>query len=214
MGQKKDPPGGRDKTPIPPYPDPVYLVRFIFHGADNLPAADIGGTSDPFVLAQLNTGCKSRHKSDPKLRFRSATARKTLSPQWEAEWVVAGVPARGAELKTRVYDEDNGKNDDLLGRIHIHTGELKEGKKDKQTYKLVKRGADLKVWACRSCHVAVDSHTDMDATVTISYEVLGKSENVGKAFTMNCFWWIHQSPVLGKIVGTTSKSKDDKEEAE
>lgn len=210
---KKDPPGGRDKTPLPSSPGPTYTVRIVFHGADNLPPADITGTGDPFVLAQMNTGLPVRHKEDPELRFRSATARKSLNPRWEAEWVVAGVPGRGVEIKTRVYDEDNGSNDDLLGRVHLHTGELKEGSKNKQTYKLIKRGANFRAWGCRSCVAAVDSHTDLDATLTISYEVLGKSENIGKAYTVNCFWWIHQSPVLGKIVGTTTKADNDDETA-
>ncbi len=100
------PPGGFDSTPIPDAP-PGYTVKFTFHRAENLPAADIGtGSSDPFLTATLSTSLLKRHKEDPDLIYRTRTIRKSLEPHWEEEWIVANVPTSGFRLKCRLYDED------------------------------------------------------------------------------------------------------------
>lgn len=212
MGKKK-PEGGRDKTPLPPTEGPTYDVRIIFHSGANLPIADLGsGSSDPYILAQCNTDLPTRHKGDPPLRFRSATARRSLNPKWEAEWVLGGVPGRGCEIKTRVYDEDAG-TDDLLGRVHIKTGAIEEGWKFKETLKLTSRGANWAVWGLRACLKPVSEEARKDATITVSMEVLGRTKvEVGKVYTMNSFWWTHYSPLLGHVVNTTVPDKEDRAE--
>lgn len=100
MGKKK-PAGGYDATPMPPQPaEDTWTLRVTFHRAQDLPVADVGNrAADPFVLAQINTDRRVRDKHDPRVRFRSATAYKTCDPRWDAVWVVAGVPASGAEFK-------------------------------------------------------------------------------------------------------------------
>lgn len=215
MGKdKKKPDGGWDKTPLPPTQGPTYTLRIIFHSAAHLPVADLPvKSSDPFVLAQCNTHLRTRHKSDPPVRFRSATARRSLTPRWDAEWVIAGVPADGCEIKTRVYDEDNGSHDDLLGRVHIYTGPLSEGWKNEQTYQLTSRGANWRAWGLRNCMKPVSEEARKDATISVSFEVLGRTEvEVGKVYTVNNFWFTHYSPLLGRVVHTTSPD-DDHEEA-
>ncbi|BEI81436.1 hypothetical protein CcaverHIS002_0205960 [Cutaneotrichosporon cavernicola] len=216
MGKvKKELDGGRDKTPLEPTKGPTYTLRVVFHSAQRLPISDFGSqSSDPFILAQCETGLHTRHKQDPALRFRSATARRTLNPRWDAEWVIAGIPATGCELKVRVYDEDNGTQDDLLGHVHVQTGMLDEKFKiDKNTYKLSKRGADWRAVAWRTCLKSVDEDSRKDVTLTMSLEVLERTKvEVGKPYTANCFWWSHYSPLLGRVVKT--KAPDAEKEAQ
>ena len=77
------PAGGWDGTPIPQPPQGTigYTLKFTFHRATNLIMGDAHAfSSDPYVLAQLNTGLPQRHKEDPKLRFRTPTVRKNVDP--------------------------------------------------------------------------------------------------------------------------------------
>lgn len=111
----KGPAGGFDSTPLPRRP-PGYTLKFTFHRATNLPLADINSlSSDPFIVAELNTGLPTRHKEDPPLQLRTKTIRQCTDPVWESEWIVANVPASGFKLKCRIYDEDPADHDDRLG---------------------------------------------------------------------------------------------------
>lgn len=212
MGKKK-PDGGWDKTPLPPTQGSTYTLRVVFRSAAHLPPADFGSrSSDPFVLAQCNPGLKTRHKADPPLRFRTATARRSLNPKWEAEWVIGGIPAAGCEIKARVYDEDSA-TDDLLGRAHIHTGPLEEGWSNEQTYGLMSRRANLRALGFKSCMKPFSEEARKESTITVSLQVLGRTEvEVGKAYTVNNFWFTHYSPMLGFMVNTTTPD-DTKREA-
>ena len=77
--EHEQPAGGYDDTPIPRRGDPPgYDVKITFHRASNLPVADYASrTSDPYVLAVLETDIPSRHpKEDPKMVFRTPTVQK------------------------------------------------------------------------------------------------------------------------------------------
>lgn len=217
MGKdEKKPSGGTDKTPLHPQKGPTYTVRITFHRANHLPVADLPRrSSDPFVLAQCNANVPTRHKDDPPIRFRTATAHLTTNPIWDADWVLAGVPASGMELKARVYDEDNGTHDDLLGKVHIRTGPISEGFKILQKkYELTARGANWRAWGLRNCFKPCFAEAREDATITVSFEVVGKTDpEVGKLYTLNNYWFIHFSPLMGKIVGATTTEGEGKENA-
>ncbi|GMK54635.1 hypothetical protein CspeluHIS016_0112210 [Cutaneotrichosporon spelunceum] len=209
--KEKELEGGRDKTPLKPTWGPTYTLRVVFHSARHLPIGDIGAhSSDPFILAQCETGLPTRHKTDPPLRFRSASARRTLNPKWEAEWIIAGVPPTGCKLKVRVYDEDNGSNDDLLAHTTVQTGRLDEGVKvEGRVYELSRRGTDLRAMAFRTCMKPVSEEARKNVTLTMSFEVLGRTKvELGKAYTANCFWWTHYSPILGRVVNTTTPDSE------
>jgi len=217
----KEPEGGWDDTPLPPNKGDTYTVRIVFHSASNLPIADLGvGASDPYVLAQLNARNDDghrygiRHNQDPHLRFRSATAHRTLEPEWEAEWIVAGVPANGFQLIARVYDEDNGTKDDRLGAVKLVSGPLStDWKWEKEDYDLKKRGGSFRAWGLQHLRGIVNKEAREESTLAISAEVLGRTEDeCGKMYTVNCWWFIHYAPLMGAIVGTTAP-KDGEESA-
>ncbi|WVQ97871.1 hypothetical protein IAU59_004987 [Kwoniella sp. CBS 9459] len=209
-----EPKGGYDSTPVKPSKGPTYTVRITFHRATNLPVADFGsGSADPFVLAQVTTSHPPRHSQDPYLRWRSKTIRKSLEPVWDSTWDIAGVPADGLNLSARIYDEDPSDHDDRLGKVEIHTGSIDENWKgiQEETFKVKKTGADLRAYGARWLCTMVNKNKKLHAQLTLSIEVLGKTpkdEDLGKAYTVSSYWWIHYSPMIGRIAGV--KSKDHK----
>lgn len=211
-GKDEKPSGGYDSTPLHPSSSPTYTVKFTFHSASNIPVSDYGAASaDPFVLAQLNTSTPTRHKEDAKLRFRSQTIHGTVEPQWEAEWIVAGVPQSGFTLKARIYDEDPGDHDDRLGKVIYSSGQIGEGWKgiSKQEFKVKKRNADLFAYGLRWGKKIMCKDVELHARMVLSAEILGKTEEeVGKVYTVNSFYFVHFSPMIGRLTGI--KADDDR----
>lgn len=211
-----EPEGGHDETQLTPSKEPTYVVRIVFHQASNLPIADVGQlSSDPYVLAQLaadgqeGTRYGKRHKDDPYLRYRGPTAHSTTEPRWETEWIVAGVPASGFVLTARVYDEDNGTKDDRLGKVVLSSGALEDGWScDARDFELKKRGASSRAWGLHAVRKLHPGNRDKDPTLRLSAEVLGTTEDeCGKMYSLSSWFSIHYSPLIGSIVGTTSKQE-------
>ena len=218
MSSEKQPPGGLDKTPLPAPREQGYTLRITFHKAWNIPVSDFGGrSSDPYVLAQINTSLPTRHAHDPPVRYRSPTIHRSLKPEFNAQWVVAGVPASGMELKVRLYDEDANDHDDRLGKFDVTTGEISESWKGihEQEYKVHKTGANFRAYTLRSCRMLVDRNQELHARMVISVEVLGKTkEDLGKVYTVNNFWRQHFSPVIGRLAGTKANNDQGVEKFE
>jgi hypothetical protein len=160
----------------------------------------------------LDTDLPQRHSDDPHLRFRSKTIHRSTEPVWNAVWVVGGIPASGFHLKTRLYDSDDYNKDDRLGTLNYNSGRLDENWKglDKEEFKLAKTGAHPLVYGLRWCTSIVRSSRNLHARLVMSIEMLGKTEgeDMGKAFTLNNYFFVHFSPLVGKIAGT--KGKDEK----
>ncbi|KAL7424388.1 hypothetical protein Q5752_000070 [Cryptotrichosporon argae] len=198
------PAGGHDDTPLRPISGASYTLRFTFHRARNLPVADYAARSaDPYVLARVHTGLPTRHAQDPPLRFRTATVRRSVDPQWDTSWVVAGVPAAGCRLEARLMDEDPDDHDDRLGKVVLETGALSPDWPgiNRQAYPVRKRGASWRAYGLRSCMTLIGR--DMDAELELSVEMVGETkDNLGKSWTDNCFWWRHYSPLIGRLAGT------------
>lgn len=214
---KSQPAGGFDDTPVPSAV-PGYTIRFTFHRASSLPFADLNGlSSDPFVLAQLNTKLPTRHKQDPHLRWRTPTIRKTVDPVWNSEWIVANVPASGFALKARLYDEDPQDHDDRLGNVHVHVDRINdewEGVKE-QSYKIKKRSGSKRAYFLRGCAAMFSHKITMSGYLVVSVENLGrtKTEDGGRMWTIGpCKWSRHLSPMIGRMVGT--KQPGEKGQAE
>ncbi|OJD32399.1 c2 domain-containing protein [Diplodia corticola] len=214
--EEPPPPGGFSDTPVP-HATPGFTLKFTFHRANHLPIADINTmSSDPYVLAQLNTALPPRHKEDPLLRMRSPTVHRSTEPVFECEWIVANVPASGFKLKVRLYDEDPADHDDRLGNLHINVPQLSEDWEGihQQTYKLRKRLASKRAYALRAAAVAVNKAEHMGAEIVVSIELLGRTQDPynegGRAYTLGpLLWYRHNSPLLGRIVNRTDSGGDD-----
>ncbi|KAJ4301202.1 hypothetical protein N0V90_003293 [Kalmusia sp. IMI 367209] len=211
---KKGPAGGFDDTPIPRAP-PGYTVKITLHRATNLPLADINTLSaDPYVIAELQTSLAPRHKEDPPLQRRTSTIRQRTDPVWNAEWIVANVPASGFRLKCRIYDEDPADHDDRLGNAHVVVDSINEqwpGIRE-QSYPIKKRMASKRAYVLRALAVCFNKAEHMNGLMYVSVELLGRTqdENGGRAYTVGPQYWIrHYSPLLGRLLGQKAPSEND-----
>jgi C2 domain len=213
----KGPAGGFDPTPVPRAPL-GYTLKFTLHCAENLPIADIRTiSSDPYVIATLKTNLPKRHKADPDLKFRTKTIHRDVNPKWEAEWVVANVPASGFFLKCRLYDEDSVDHDDRLGNVHVYVDSISDSWKGfkERKYDIKKRMGSKRAYFVRGCAVLFNRNLKMSGEMTISIENLGKTEGEqgGRMWTVGPLAWSqHYSPLIGMLVGTkdVGEGKDGK----
>jgi hypothetical protein len=209
------PEGGYDATPIPSRP-PGYTLKITIHRATNLPMADINSlSSDPYVLAQISTDNPTRHKEDPPLRFRTPTIRQNTDPEWHEEWIVANVPANGARLKFRVYDEDPADKDDRLGNVHINLGSISDswpGIKA-QAYEIKARSGSKRAYFIRAAAVCFQQSKHMRGELYVSVENLGRTKEDGqngRLYTVGpCRWFRHYDPILGRMVGMKEPDEED-----
>ncbi|KAJ4344733.1 uncharacterized protein N0V89_012477 [Didymosphaeria variabile] len=210
---KKGPAGGFDDTPIPRAP-PGYTVKITLHRATNLPLADINTLSaDPYVIAELHTSLPTRHKEDPPLQRRTPTIRQETDPVWNAEWIIANVPASGFRLKCRIYDEDPADHDDRLGNVHVVVDSLNEDWSGirEQSYPIKKRMASKRAYLLRALAVCFNKAEHMHGEMFVSVEVLGRTqdENGGRVYTVGPQYWIrHYSPLLGRLLGQKSPNEE------
>ncbi|XP_072938684.1 synaptotagmin 1 isoform X3 [Epargyreus clarus] len=82
--------------------------------AEELPALDMGGTSDPYVKVYL--------LPDKKKKFETKVHRKTLSPVFNETFVFKGVPYADAMNKTLVFaifDFDRFSKHDQIGEVKV-----------------------------------------------------------------------------------------------
>lgn len=99
----------------------AMLTRAVIEG-HNLEAADITGTSDPFVkLYYFPNG-----SSEATQEAQTKTVMKRLSPVWKEEFQFE---LGGDEdyIKFEVYDYDRFTSNDFLAQCQITIGKLKEG---------------------------------------------------------------------------------------
>lgn len=205
MLDMKNPPGGRDSTPIPKAAD-GYTVRFTFHRAENLPISDIQSrSSDPFIHATLTADLPKRHKQDPDMVLRTPTIHKSVNPEWNTQWIVAGIPSTGFRLKCRLYDEDSADHDDRLGNVTIYVHQLKNwpGIRE-EVFGVKKRMASKRAYALRGCAAMLSRKVHMNAQLYVSAELLGPSDEPhGRMYTIGTTsWFKHFSPMIGLLAGT------------
>lgn len=208
LRDKNNPPGGYDDTPLP-NAAPGYTVKFTFHGADNLPSADLHTqSSDPFLHATLTADVPRRHKDDPPLTFRTRTLRKTTSPKWEQEWVVANVPKTGFTLKCRLYDEDYPDHNDRLGNVTITVPHVDENwggfGPDGKVFDVKKRSGSKRAYLIKGITSALTHNVSITPTLHISIDVLGQSD---PPYAVMCtlaptYFFKHFSPMIGRLTGT------------
>lgn len=218
--EKANPPGGYDDTPFPDVP-PGWTVRFVFHKAENLPAADITTqAADPYIAATLTSPIPKRHKEDPPIIRRTKTIRNNVNPEWNEEWVVANVPSGGFKLKCRLYDEDYPDHDDRLGNVsfecsHIDAGwSLKE-----QWFDVKKRMGSKRAYLFKAITSTIEKSASMTGRLLLTMEVLGRSDGFGaQMYTIGPgIYFKHFSPMLGRLTGikvNEDSDEDDKDEAD
>lgn len=211
------PAGGYNDTPIPEAP-PGFTLKFTFHRASNLPMADIHTlSSDPYVVAQLKTSLQPRHKQDPPFQFRTPTIRRSTEPVWNAEWIVANVPASGFALKARLYDGDPTDHDDRLGNVHVNVDGVGEGWEGirEQSFKIKKRSGSKRAYLARGCTALFARGLKMSGDLVLSVEVLRRTrkDNSGRLCTIGpCNWSQHLSPMIGRLAGTKDAGENGKAE--
>jgi len=212
--EEKKPAGGFDSTPVP-QASTAYTVKFTIHRAAALPFADINTlSSDPYVLAELVTELKPRHKQDPHMLHRTRTIRRDVNPEWNEVWIVAGVPPTGFQLKCRLYDEDPANHDDRLGNVTITVPSLGEGFEPirEQSYKVKKAKGSKRAYLVRGCAAAFNSNIPLSGELVLSVEVLGrtKGNSEGRVWTVGpCDWIKHFSPMMGRIAGVKDEGETD-----
>lgn len=213
---KTKPAGGFDSTPVPDAP-PGYTVKFTFHRATNLPAADLGTqASDPFCLATLTTALPKRHKEDPNLEHRTPTIRKTLEPVWDDEWVVANVPATGFKLKVRLYDEDWPDHNDRLGNVTVLVHQLNEQWKGFPVadFEVKKRAGSKRAYLVKAATTALHRGASMTPRLFMSAEVLGLSDSPPHAqmYTVApTYYFRHFSPMIGRLAGLKVNADEEQD---
>eukprot|EP01137_Pigoraptor_chileana_P014276 Opistho-2@4987 len=93
----------------------VGAVEVSVISAKDLRAADIGGTSDPYVIVALGN-----------TMFRTETKYKTLNPEWNRTHTL-NVRDVHAVLDVQVFDEDKNDSPDFLGRLQIPLLDVRPG---------------------------------------------------------------------------------------
>ncbi|KAH6691456.1 C2 domain-containing protein [Plectosphaerella plurivora] len=202
---KNNPPGGFDTTPLPDAP-PGYTIKIIFHRADNLPVGDISTlSSDPYIHATLKAPIPRRHKEEPDLTWRTRTMRKTTTPEWNEEWIVANVPSAGFTLKCRLYDEDYPDSDDRLGNVTINCNHLSEDwagyPPPGHEFKAKKRSGSKTAYLVKAI---VNKGSDITPSIWVSIQVLGVSQPPhAQMYTVGpAVYFKHFSPIIGRLTGT------------
>lgn len=182
------------------------MVRVRISSANNLPAADKSGTSDPYVVALVD-GVKV---------WESHTIKKTLNPKWNQQTEV-GIRQRSKTVLTlEVYDWNQIQSHTLLGSCTIRLGDLPINQMAEKDYPMSpgkgmsSKGASMNLTFLfkpgyveqhdDSSPVLLDvAQTVVKAPVTV---IKGGASVVGNVV----------GGIFGKLGGGSSKKKSKKEE--
>lgn len=165
----------------------LYTCKITFIKVTDVPVADLHDLScDPYLQASLSTDISTAEPdATPQvLTFRTQTCRRTLNPEFDANWVVSGIPESGFLLSIKLRDEDPRNYDDDLGKTVLRMPNLGEGKLEEgwksgdREYKVHKRKGSVlsKIFTCTA---NILTHGDIGHRVRlwVRTEVLGKAAN-------------------------------------
>lgn len=85
-----------------------FDLSITFLNAEGLRIADISGSSDPYIIANINN----------LVTYRTKTVLCTVNPTWNEEWWVSNVPP-GAIVNIDIWDYDFMKADDSIGNVRF-----------------------------------------------------------------------------------------------
>eukprot|EP00026_Physarum_polycephalum_P013016 Phypoly_transcript_13374.p1 GENE.Phypoly_transcript_13374~~Phypoly_transcript_13374.p1 ORF type:complete len:316 (+),score=68.34 Phypoly_transcript_13374:98-1045(+) len=100
-------------------------------GAAKLPAADVGGTSDPYVVIRDVTGMHMHGK-----QVKTSHKKKTLSPTWNETFEFT-CNYKLRHLVFQVWDHDTFSKDDMLGKGKVSIDFLMDGQEHQITLPLM-----------------------------------------------------------------------------
>ena len=126
---------------------PFLLVIRVERGS-HLPAADVDGSSDPYVTLQVG-------KKGGKVEARKTHVKhKTLNPEWNESFTMALDEAQRSEKLVLVCKDRDMAGDDTLGRVDIDLGALRCGEEQAGWHALKGKGTgDSKLYLAYTLEV-------------------------------------------------------------
>lgn len=163
--------------------DTLYVCKITFLKVTDVPVADFHDLScDPYLQATLSADTDENDGVPQTLTYRTQTCRRTLNPEFNAAWIVSGIPASGFLLSIKLRDEDPGNYDDDLGKAVLRMpnadeGKLEEGwKSGDREYKVHKRRGSVmsKVFTC-TANVLTRGDIGHRVRIWVRAEVIAKA---------------------------------------
>jgi len=114
------PPASEALAPAQPPPLSRSRVWVKVAAARDLPAADKGGTSDPYAVIELVDAATGKPLKKPRKK-KTKTVKKTLAPAWddgEALWAEIDEAVGGLALRVTVFDAD-AVSSEALGSVSL-----------------------------------------------------------------------------------------------
>lgn len=147
------------------------------------------------------------------MRHRTRTIHRSTNPEWNEQWVVAGIPSSGFRLKCRLYDEDVRDHDDRLGNVTISANNIDESWNgiQEEVYDIKKRMGSKRAYALRGCLSMFSRQIHMNGRLFLSVKVLAKSDPpYGRMYTLGPTTWTkHYSPMIGRLAGTKNPEEEN-----
>ena len=167
----------------------LYVCKIVILRVTDVPVADLHTLScDPYIKATLSVDdtSKSENSAPQIISFRTHTCRRTLNPEFNAPWIVSGIPESGFLLTLNLRDEDPHNYDDDLGKTVVRMPwpdepdpKFHEGwESGEREYKVHKRRGSIlsKVFTC-TAEVLTFGSIGHRVRLWLSVQVLGKTEN-------------------------------------
>lgn len=111
----------------------------LFLNARGLGDLDFFSKSDPYVKVFFK-----RHPNENMMSLgRTETIMNDLNPNFTKSFVVDYIFETRQELRFEVYDEDDKKNDDLIGIVDATLGALAGAKNQTSILTLLNKGKDM-----------------------------------------------------------------------
>jgi Ca2+-dependent lipid-binding protein len=111
----------------------------LFLNARGLGDLDFFSKSDPYVKVFFK-----RHPSENMMSIgRTETIMNDLNPNFAKSFTIDYIFETRQELRFEVYDEDDKKNDDLIGIVDVTLGALAGAKNQTSILTLLNKGKDM-----------------------------------------------------------------------
>ena len=141
-----------------------YLSRPILHvnviRSRNLLDMDLGGTSDPYVNVYVGSSI-----------MKTGIKYKTLNPEWNALFSF-DMNRSCRYAKIEVFDKDNAKSDDFIGRVMIPLMPLRDGITVRKWYSLGKKSTKAITRGDIELELSVNGDWDIERNATRFFEYI------------------------------------------